>query len=378
MINEDMYKIVLSKPKNSSVEYKRIEIIKNNDKYQASLYGEKKATHRNMGFNEAKDFVQENFACTFMQLNAWDKHLEYESKASKKGKITSSRKVPKNPPKIPVFANEGFDRQKNHIIWEGDEVHALVDMGVFTKDFKLINQKRDKFVQINRFLEIVNDEVRNLDLKTKLSIIDIGCGKSYLTFLMHEYFTKIQGFSADICGIDSDADLIKKSRMAAKKHGLKHLSFCEADIKHLDVAPLDSFGDRAGFSVAVSLHACDVATDHAIHSAVNWGADLVLAAPCCQHELAGQISPKNLTIFADYGIIRERFSSIATDLVRAKFLESVGYRVQVIEFAGFRHTEKNLLIRAKKTGKQNAAALDDIKKLCDEFRFSPELLNIVR
>ena len=378
MINAGMYKIVLSKPKNSLAQQKRIEIIKNKDMYQASLYGAKKVVHKNMGFDEANEFVQENFANRFMQFNAWDENLEYESKASKKGKVISSRKVPKNPPKKPVFAGIGFDRQKNHIIREGDEVHALVDMGVFTKDFRLIGQKRDKFVQINRYLEIINDEIRGLDPKTKFNIIDIGCGKSYLTFLMHHYFTKIQGFDAQVHGLDVDADLIKKCHLTAEQHGLKHLVFSVGDIKILEGAPQESFGDKGRFSVAISLHACDVATDYALKCAVEWGADLILSAPCCQHELAGQIAPKNLTIFAEYGIIRERFSSIATDLVRAKFLESVGYREQVIEFTGFNHTEKNLLIRARRTGRQNAAALTDIKKLCDEFGFSPALLNLVR
>ena len=376
MFGESVYKIVLSKPRKSLDGHKRVDIVKNGSMYQACMYGEKKVTHKNMGFEEANEFVKKNFINRFMQFNAWDENLEYESKISKKGKVISARRIPKNPPKKPVFAGDGFNRQKNHMIMEGDPVPALVDMGVFTEDFKLVSSKRDKFVQINRFLEIIDDELPGSNQQVK--IIDFGCGKSYLTFLMHHYFTKIRGLDAEICGLDGDADLIKKCQEAAKKHGYQNLFFNAADMRQLESPPIKSFGSTENLNIAVSLHACDVATDYAIRSAVEWGSDLIFTAPCCQHELAKQFTPKNLTIFADYGIIRERFSSIATDLVRAKFLESAGYKVQIIEFAGFVHTEKNLLIRAKKTGMKSAAALPDIEKLCDEFGFAPSLLNIVR
>ena len=378
MFNNNVYKIVLSKPKKSQTVFRRVDIIKNKNSYQASMYGAKKVTHKNMVYDEAREFVNDYFVKKFLQLNAWDDDLEYEFKASKKGKVISSQKVPQNPPKRPIFSDDGFNRQRNHLVKEGDEIHALVDIGVFTKDFKIASGKRDKFVQINRLLEIINDEVRKLEKSTKINIIDIGCGKSYLTFLIHYYFTKIQGFDIDICGLDSDEDLIHKCRETAEKLKHQHLSFCVADIKQLNLAPIDSFGNKDKFSIAICLHACDTATDYAISNAIKWGADLVLAAPCCQHELAAQIKPKNLTIFSDYGIIRERFSSIATDLVRAKLLESLGYKVQIIDFTVSKHTEKNLLIRARKTGKQNVLALAEIDKLCDEFGFTPALLNIVR
>ena len=378
MFSENVYKIVLSKPKKCQTELNRIDILKNESFYQASMYGLKKVTHKNMVYDEARDFVNEYFVQKFLQYNAWDDDLEYEFKASKKGKVISSQKVPKNPPKRPIFSDNSFNRQKNHMVKEGDEIHALVDMGVFTKDFKIVSGKRDKFVQINRLLEIINDEVQNLEKSTKINIIDIGCGKSYLTFLIHFYFTNIQRFDIDICGIDRDEDLINKCRETAEKLKHRHLSFCVADIKQSILAPIDSFGDKDKFSITICLHACDTATDYAISNSIKWGADLVLAAPCCQHELAGQIEPKNLTIFSDYGIIKERFSSIATDLVRAKLLESLGYKVQIIEFTDSKHTEKNLLIRARKTGKQNVLALADIEKLCDEFGFTPAILNIVR
>ena len=374
MFNENVYKIVLSKPLKSKTDFKRIEIVKNEDLFQASMYAEKKVTHKNFGANEARDFVKQLFCEQFLQYNAWDEQFEYESRASKKGKVTSARKAAVNPPKKPVFSGSGFNRQKNHLITEGDEIHALVDMGVFTKDFKLIKSKRDKFVQINRFLEIVSDEVHKLNPGTKLSIIDIGCGKSYLTFLLYHFFSVMRGFDVEVCGLDSNEDLVKKCQSTAEANDYFNLSFEVADIKEMESPPIKNFGGKDRFSIAISLHACDIATDFAISRAIKWNANLVLVAPCCQHELAGQLKPKNLTILADYGIIGERFSSIATDLVRAKMLESAGYRVQILEFVGFLFTEKNLLIRARKTGIQNESALDDIRKLNDEFGFSPTLL----
>ena len=378
MFSENVYKIVLSKPKSSQDEFKRIDIVKNKNLYQASMYGAKKVKHKNMNLDQTRDFVNQNFGDKFLQFNAWDGKLEYESKASKKGKVVSLQKISKNPPAVLDFSDGSFNRQKNHIIKEGDDVHALVDMGVFTEEFKLIGGKRDKFVQINRFLEIIDDEMRKHKTVNKINVVDVGCGKSYLTFLLHHYFCIIKGLDAALCGIDSDEDLVKKCQETANKYDYRHLSFCAADIEKLKTSPIEGFGSKDRFSIIISLHACDTATDYAIANSVKWGADLILSVPCCQHEFANQIKPKNLTIFSDYGIIRERFSSIATDLIRAKLLESVGYRVQIIEFAGFWHTEKNLLIRAKKTGKQNPAALADIEKLCDEFGFSPRLLNIVR
>ena len=378
MINENIYKIVLSKPQKNQNELRRIEILKNKNMYQASLYGAKKVIHKNMDIDEIRIFVNGHFGEKFSQFNAWDEFFEYESKISKKGKILSSKKACANPPKKPEFHSDSFNRQKNHIIKEGDEVQALVDLDVFSKDFKVLSGKRDKFVQINRFLEIIDDEVKKLKGGTKVKLIDFGCGKSYLTFLLHHYFSHIRQLDIMICGLDSDGEIVQKCQETANKYNYKNMSFIQSDISKLDTPPLEGFGGKNSFGIAICLHACDTATDFAIACAIKWQADLICAVPCCQHELFRQFAPKNLTIFADYGIIRERMSSIATDLIRAKVLESAGYSVQVIEFASLKHTDKNLLIRAKKSGKPNAAALSDIENLCGEFGLSPILLNIVR
>ena len=378
MFNENVYKIVLSKPKTRQNEYKRIDIIKNEKLYQASLFGEKKVTHINMDINETKNFVNKYFQSDFLQYNAWDEHFEYESKKSKKGKTTTSKKISANPPKKPDFCGSSFNRQKNHIINEGDEVSALVELGVFSKDFKILSGKRDKFVQINRFLEIINDETKKLTKNAKINLIDFGCGKSYLTFLLNHYFIQICGFDVNICGLDSDYEVIRKCRETTQRNNYQNITFTVCDISKLSSSPMEEFGNKNYFNIAVCLHACDTATDYALANAIKWGADLICASPCCQHELSSQFLPKNLTIFADYGIIRERISQLATDLIRAKVLEACGYSVQIIEFTSFRYTEKNLLIRARKTGRSNKTAHKDIEKLCDEFGFSPSLLNIVR
>ena len=375
MLNESMHKIVLSKPRSRLQELRRIDIAKNGMLYQASLLGQKKVAHRNMDFAGAQAFVAERFGRDFLQLNAWDGEREYEHRASKKGKVFSREKSQAAAPKPREFSGSSFDRPKNRIINEGDHVPALVELGVFTKDFRLVGKRRDKFVQINRFLEIIDDEAKKLPADSKPVVVDFGCGKSYLTFLMQHYFAEILGLDARFVGIDADSDVIEKCAQAADRLGLRNIRFVHADAGRLDLAELD-VGQGNCPKIAVSLHACNQATDHALAAAVKWGAELIFCAPCCQHEFSKQFAPKNLRIFADYGIIKERFCALATDLVRAKLLEHAGYSVQIIEFAGFSHTEKNLLVRAKKSGRQNPAALTEIEKLCDEFGFSPQALNL--
>lgn len=278
----------------------------------------------------------------------------------------------------PKPPEQAHNRKKQYILSEDEPIPALIDMGIFTKDGRIAAPMRDKFVQINRFLEIVRDAINEdgyLERKNAepLRIIDFGCGKSYLTFVLYHYLVNILGIRVNMTGLDLKADVIAKCSAAAKRYGYDSLKFERGDIAEYDAnAPAD---------MVVTLHACDTATDYALHNAVCRGARMILSVPCCQHELNGQIASDRLRLITRYGIIKERFAALMTDAIRANLLESRGYKTQVLEFVDLSHTPKNLLIRAikKRPALDNAGriALDEAKALMEEFSLEPTLYSLL-
>ena len=386
VFNQNIYKIVLSKPQvvsdtnhlDSDKKYIRAEIVSNGEKFQASLFTEKQVFHENLDASQVKNFVENMLSKTFMQYTAWDGKREYLARITKKSKLLTSSKILDNQPSKKTFVGSGFNKQKNYIINEGENIPALVDMGVFTKEYKICSQMHGKFQQINRFIELIADEVKPPLVKegTQINIIDFGCGKSYLTFLVYHYFTKIRNLPVSICGLDLDKKVIDTCTKAAEKYGYANIVFKQGDIGKQTTPPLQNWGNPGTFNIMISLHACDTATDYAIFNAIKWEADLICAVPCCQHELKAQIKPKNLDIFSDYGIIKERMASLATDAIRAKLLEHMGYKTQIIEFTSMEHTPKNLFIRARRSNK-NPKAMESVSKLLEEFSFKPTLLGLL-
>ncbi|MCL1882897.1 MAG: SAM-dependent methyltransferase [Defluviitaleaceae bacterium] len=386
MISPEIFKVILSKPAKNFSEAIRAEILRSGEKYQVSMYTEKQVFHSNHDFLGIKEFVDTHFGESFLHYTAWDGEFEYSARISKKGKVLSSRKKSEVASPEEKFVKGSFNRQKNYILREGDSIPALVDMGVFTKELKIAAPMRDKFHQINRFLELLADETNSLSPDTPVNIIDFGCGKSYLTFLMYHYFVVIKKLKANICGLDLDADIVKKCSDAAEKYGYDSLTFKQGDIGAMTAPPQENWGAVGTFNIVISLHACDTATDHALFNAIRWNADLICAVPCCQHELRSQMNAKSLKLFTEYGIVKERIASLATDAIRAKLLEACGYRSQIIEFTSLEHTQKNLFIRAKRphpakhqplSGFIQITALEDIYCLTQEFSFEPTLLHLL-
>jgi len=384
--NEDIYKVILSKPAKpddalGTRAFIRAEILKNGDKYQASKFTDKQVFHENFDAANAGDFINGLFGGAFMQYNAWDAEYEYSARVTKKGKVLASKRRVADKPVAADFRGAGFNKQKNHIIREGEYIPALVDMGVFTKELKVAAPMWDKFHQINRFLELIQDETGSDKISgdTVINIVDFGSGKSYLTFLVYHYFSVTRKLAVNVCGLDLKADVVEKCAKAAKKYGYDNLIFKVGDIGGLASPPIESWGARGTLNMVICLHACDTATDHALHNAVKWGADLIFAAPCCQHELNQQMRPQNLTLFSDYGIIKERIASLVTDAIRAKVLEHLGYKTQIIEFTAMEHTPKNLFIRARrKAGRHNSLSLESISIVLNEFSFKPTLLQLLK
>lgn len=362
-------KIVFSKPPKNS-EFQRINAVKKSGGYQLEKYTQKQVFHENLSGEETADRCTKLFSAGWRQLNAWGRTREYALSMSKKGKpLFSARQLSKRAPAV----SEEHNRRKNYIISEDEPFPALVDMGVFTRDGKVARQMYDKFRQINRFAEIVDDAVRERTLPERpLKIIDFGCGKSYLTFVLYHYFTELRGIDVDMLGLDLKADVIEKCNSAAKRYGYENLHFEQGDISG---APMSEKAD-----MVVTLHACDTATDMALYNAVVRGADMIFSVPCCQHELNEQMKSDRLSLMTRYGIIKERVAALCTDAIRANLLEYCGYRTELLEFVGFEHTPKNILIRAVKRDEQPQSRerrLREVKNLMEEFSFKPTLYRLL-
>lgn len=279
---------------------------------------------------------------------------------SKKGKMTI--KVKKHPQKAPVQI-KAHNRVKQYILKEGIPVPFLVDLGVMTEKGKVITSRYDKFRQINRFLEFVEDILPRLSKDREVTILDFGCGKSYLTFAMYYYLRALKGYDVNIIGLDLKTDVIEKCSALAVKYGYEKLHFYQGDIADYEgVSSVD---------MVVTLHACDTATDYALAKAVEWGAQVILSVPCCQHEVNRQIKSELLEPLLKYGIIKEKMSALITDAVRANLLESKGYDTQLLEFIDMEHTPKNILIRAVKTGREQD--LQKVNELMQALKIRPTL-----
>lgn len=370
LIKEAVYKLIISKPRKKDSEYKKIVVEKKDCFYQIAKYTEKQVFHENVALSDIAVRCVSLTDGIFAQVNAWSSDYEYYILISKKGIPTMKRSRIKGTQAASV---DTHNRKKNYILEEGTPIPPLVDMGVFTKEGKVVRTMYDKFKQINRFIEMIDDSIKSASL-TEINVIDFGCGKSYLTFILYYYLTEIKKMKARIIGLDLKADVIKHCNEVAAKYGYDGLTFEMGDINGYQT-PFD-------VDMVITLHACDTATDYALYNAITWNAKMIFSVPCCQHELNAQIETESLSALTDYGIIKERFCALATDAIRGKLLEYCGYKTQLLEFIDFAHTPKNILIRAIKrpiTAKNaREKALAEVDSLCKEFHFEPTLYQLLK
>ena len=363
-------KIVLSNVADKEQRIQKVQIEKKEKYFQIAEYTDKQVFHKNVDEEELISFCIEELGVNFLQLNAWMLGGEASLKLTKKRKLLFDIKKADNS----ALADEVRDnnRKKNYILEEGKVIEPLIDLGIFTKEGKIVSSMYDKFKQINRFIEIIDDELKK-KIITHLNIIDFGCGKSYLTFIVYYYLTEIKKIKVNMIGLDLKEDVIKKCNNAAKKYGYNDLSFELGDIN----------GYKAPFKVdmVITLHACDMATDFALYNAINWGANYIFSVPCCQHELNAQIKSETFSLMTRYGIIKERFSALVTDAIRGNLLEYMGYNVNLLEFVDLSHTPKNILIRAVKNPNKaenvKLRAMDEVKRMMDEFGLSQALYRMI-
>ena len=329
-------------------------ILKNEIEYQVSEIVGRKVLHSNHSAADVKkkiiDYMTEDFKQA--QINMTDAAATILSSKSK----TLTCKY-KKAGQLKVQRDLSHNRTKKYIIQEGKPVAYMIDLGVMGQDGKIIRTRYDKFRQINRFLEYIEDILPKLDKERELTIIDFGCGKSYLTFAMYYYLKELKGYNIRIIGLDLKADVIEHCNELRTRYGYDKLDFYVGDIAtYKDVDKVD---------MVVTLHACDTATDYALAKAVKWGAEVILSVPCCQHEANRTIKSDILSPVMDYGILKERMAAIVTDAARAKLLTANGYDTQILEFIDMEHTPKNLLIRAVKSSKEDISAREKTKDMLE-------------
>ena len=325
--------------------------MKDNIEYQVSEFIGRKVFHKNYKKDELKkkitDWMQEDYKqAQFTMTDATAQILS--------GKHSQTVKY-KKCKEVRVQRDLSHNRTKRYILPEGTPVGFLIDLGVMTKEGKIVRQKYDKYRQINRFLEFVEDILPQLSKEREQTIIDFGCGKSYLTFAMYYYLKELKGYDIRIIGLDLKEDVITHCNQLKDKYGYGKLSFLVGDIA--------SYTDVDAVDMVVTLHACDTATDYALAKAVQWGAKVILSVPCCQHEANRMMENELLQPVLQYGILKERMAAIMTDAVRANLLTAKGYDTQILEFIDMEHTPKNLLIRAVYTGKDSENAAEALKNM---------------
>ncbi len=396
----DLQGIVLSNTRDEAQGTKvkvRPVLIRGELVFQETLYKGTQVFHVNLNGNDMRERIRMYLTTLFKQGVFQSKGLDSTVLVGKKGRMTVRTRRKQSSPsavedgealssaadRLPGqsverlsgqrFAALSHNRTKQYILMDGTPIDFLIGLGVQTPEGRVTKAKYDKFRQINRYLEFIEDVLDALPADRALHIIDFGCGKSYLTFAMYYYLHKLQKRDIRVTGLDLKEDVITHCNELAEKLGYDCLHFERGDIS--------TYENASKVDMVVSLHACDKATDYALEKAVKWGAEVILAVPCCQHELNAQIRCEALRPVLKYGLIKERVAALVTDALRANLLEQQGYDTQILEFIDMEHTPKNLLIRAVKRGglgMKSRGAGSDIREVTELLHVRPileQLLN---
>ena len=367
-LNIDFLGATLSNPKDKGgLQKVKVRPILKKDTllFQCEEHKNNQVFHNNYETSHAIEVLAE-YMQQFKQMQMETKQYRYTVLVSKKGKVTVQKKQQAGCVKQVDLSH---NRSKQYILQEGTIVPFLQDLGVMTSEGKIVRTKFDKFRQINRFLEFIEDILPQLDKNREVTILDFGCGKSYLTFAMYYYLHEMKQYDVRIIGLDLKTDVIRHCNELSEKYGYEKLKFLEGNIA--DYTGVDEV------DMVVTLHACDTATDFALDKAVGWNAKVILSVPCCQHELNGQMKSDLLAPVFKYGLIKERMAALLTDAMRAEYLESMGYDAQILEFIDMEHTPKNILIRSVKTGKRKNNQ-KSVKALEDFFHVTPTLGKLLK
>ena len=339
-MNENMLRMTISGKRHGELADKvKIRPVKLKEQlyFQTSVSDGKKEFHKNYEKAELLEQLDHWLRKDYRQLQMDTTTQSVQALVSKKGKTTVKQKIARDMRSARVLDH---NRKKRYLLEEGTPIPFLVDLGVMTAEGAIVRSRYDKFRQINRYLEFVEDILPELDKDRELTLIDFGCGKSYLTFALYYYLTVKKQYRIRMIGLDLKKDVMEHCQELAEKYGYDRLTFLTGDIADYDGVEL--------VDMVVSLHACDTATDYALEKALQWNAKVIFAVPCCHHELNRQMHSTEMNPVLKYGLIQERMAALMTDAFRADVLELEGYQVQVLEFIDMEHTPKNILIRAVK------------------------------
>ncbi len=374
---ENISKISISSPFIKNEEYSKISlrpvIIKKQNFFQAERFKNNQVFHLNIPENEIL-----NWFCDILKkysqicFTLYGENITFTVFTDGKIKMSKTKNNLQTKSGQNIMEN---NRKKEYVLKEGENIPALIDLGIFTKDFKIVNSKYDKFKQINRFIEILNDAFT--DYKSEnITILDFGCGKSYLTFLVYYFFSEVKNKNVTIIGYDLKKDVVENCNKIAEKYGYNNLKFVVSDVTK------DNLAD-CHIDMIISLHACDKATDYALNYAIKKNVKYIFSVPCCQHEINSTIKKSDdknadLNILLKHGLIKERVSSLLTDSIRTAILEDMGYSVDVLEFVDFSHSPKNIMIRAKKTKKPTDKNAKQIEELQEKYGFAQMLYSLTK
>lgn len=339
--------------------------VKGRKGFQFAMYEGSKVMHENCGADEVIPRIFELMSTGFKQCNIIaDNYLTILMNKKGEFKLTGVKPNPNA-----AEAEFAHNAAKNYVLSDGEYIPWMHDLGLMDENGVVINRRQKKFRQINRFLEMLKD-VEDY-IPDNSVIVDMGCGKSYLTFAMYHYLNIMKGKNVEIMGFDLKADVVEYCNKLAERFGFEHLKFYAGDI-----ADIDNIDGR--ISMIITLHACDTATDIAIYHGIRWGCGVIMSVPCCQHELNGQIKNPAMDIILKHGILKERFSAILTDAIRARILELKGYKTSVMEFIDMEHTPKNIMIRAVKTRRNTVddKELEELSELMREYSVKQKLYEL--
>lgn len=369
-VDDRLYQIILSNPRDrdgvSKIKIRPV-MVKGRLLFQQTRYEGTKVFHENLDRDAAIRNIGDALERDFRQCEVSHQCCKAVILVSKKGRMTINKRTmeAKEQAEAGRAVSLAHNRKKRYILEEGVPVPFLIDLGVQTREGRVVRARYDKFKQINRFLEFIEDILPTLSEENTVHIIDFGCGKSYLTFAMYYYLHDLKGYDVEITGLDLKEDVIANCNALSRKYGYDKLHFIKGDIAEYE--------EQSTVDMVVTLHACDTATDYALARAVGWGAKVILSVPCCQHEVNGQIHNEALSPLLKYGIIKERLSALVTDALRANLLEAAGYETSILEFIDMEHTPKNLLIRAVRNTHGDERREQRVRQKADEVM---RLLNI--
>lgn len=368
-LEDKIKKIALSERKDKNSEYTKITVrpfmSKKGWVWQLEKFKNNQVFHENLTKEEFLSWIETTGKDSFRQISLTSEgvNIHYTVFPDKIKKKETANSLKQSAP-------QSHNKEKSYILKQGENIPVFVDLGVFTKDFKVVNSKYDKYKQINRFIEIIDDSFNKMN-KDEITILDFGCGKSYLTFIVYYYFTEIKKVKATVLGYDLKEDVVENCNKIAERYGYDGLKFYVNDVTKGELF-------EGEVDMVITLHACDIATDFALYHAISHKVKNIFSVPCCQHEICSTIKKGgDYDILLSHGLIKERFSALLTDSIRAEILRLCGYETDIIEFVDFAHSPKNLMLRCK-LRKLLTPDLAEVEELMKRYGFKQKLYDLVK